>query len=198
MKSAPCRKFTLADAMMLVAAVAVSSCLLKYHYEELRAAGSLGFPSGWLRLDIRTWSDGDVISSTVWCLGWTYCWLVPCTIACLIVRLRHPRPRLRRLILQRGAASIVLATIFTAATVTLFALRKALFASSGTHLFLGYGLERLIGGTGLLIVGAWLLLALSGRCRAEPGWIDRTGTFLGGCWVASWFARYLLTLWYGG
>ena len=36
---------------------------------------------------------------------------------------------------------------------------------------------------GLVVAGAWLILALSGRWRADPGWIDRLGCALGACWV---------------
>jgi hypothetical protein len=37
------------------------------------------------------------------------------------------------------------------------------------------------------VAGAWLALALSGRWRPEPDWLDRTGRVLGLLWIVSPF-----------
>ncbi len=46
------------------------------------------------------------------------------------------------------------------------------------------------------VMGAWIALALSGRWRPEPSWVDRSGCLLGMLWlgvtVLSW-SRYYLT-----
>ena len=50
-----------------------------------------------------------------------------------------------------------------------------------------------------VVAGAWLLLALTGRWRAEKTWVDRLGRALGAVWVAwllihlseTWLLRYL-------
>jgi hypothetical protein len=43
-----------------------------------------------------------------------------------------------------------------------------------------------------MVLGAWMILALSGRSRPEVGWIDRMGRLLGSCWIAMWLIKYLL------
>ena len=37
----------------------------------------------------------------------------------------------------------------------------------------------------LAVAGAWLALALSGRWRPEPDWLDRAGRVLGLLWIVS-------------
>lgn len=37
---------------------------------------------------------------------------------------------------------------------------------------------------GPTILGAWAIQVASGRWRPDPGWVDRLGRLLGGCWVA--------------
>jgi hypothetical protein len=41
-----------------------------------------------------------------------------------------------------------------------------------------------------LIISAWFVLAVSGRWRPEPSWIDRSGRVL----AIAWIVRYLIHL----
>ena len=34
------------------------------------------------------------------------------------------------------------------------------------------------------VIGGWMVLALGGRWRSEPSWIDRTGRVTGIVWIA--------------
>jgi hypothetical protein len=49
---------------------------------------------------------------------------------------------------------------------------------------------------GFAVAGAWLALALGGRWRPEPSWIDRLGRAVGWLWIAAlmvnWFRLALL------
>jgi len=129
-------------------------------------------------------------------------------VALLVLRLRRPRPGWRRLSRQPGAVACAAAT-------------AALMA--GGVLVVSYYLSMVnpIGSTALnvpvhmpnewtlgrhdwpiiesriptAVIAAWLALALSGRWRAEPRWIDRIGRVFGSFWVGLGLFRWYLVLW---
>jgi hypothetical protein len=185
-----CRKCTLFDTMIMVAAAAISLWLSKSHYDQLIRADAYQFAG-----TLIPWSGRWLLAYSEWLKGWGFCWLVPCSWAFLVIRLRPPRPGLRRLLQQPGMAAIAQVGLFMAITGALCAARKVLLPASGTSYYLGYRLEALTVQGGLMALSAWLVLALSGRCRRESGWIDHTGTVLGICWIGAWLTRYLGMLW---
>jgi hypothetical protein len=121
------------------------------------------------------------------------CW----TLALLALRLRRPLPGFRRLARQPGTAAcgaIVLALTFHAAWI----LPDSLTPIAG----LGHWSEPLIHwyrasnfgwmmSVGPCVAVAWLTLALSGRRRAKPDWIDRSGRIL----CTGWIVLSLLVCW---
>jgi hypothetical protein len=129
------------------------------------------------------------------------------SIALFGLGLRRPRPALRRLVRQPGfvaagavalVAAIRLAGFFTLIVRTIgnpyqtmglqffqtFALTVWYRGpvSAGTIYNPAYFASSAFG-TSTAVVAAWLLLAVSGRWRSEPGWLDRLGRGLGAFWV---------------
>ncbi len=110
------------------------------------------------------------------------CW----TVAVLSLRLRGPRPRLRRLLRQPGAVSC----LASAANIAIWAVFLAIKASrngSATPEVASY--VGLISGAG--VIGAWLALGSTATMRRERGWIDGIGMAIG----AGWILVMLLILW---
>ena len=103
-----------------------------------------------------------------------YCFLFAWTLAFLVMRLRKPRPSLRRLVKQPG---------MVACEVLLFGMVLAicLALNEDYQLFASVAVVS----TACAIPGAWTILALRGHWAAEPSWIDRLGRGLGICWSVS-------------
>jgi hypothetical protein len=163
----PSRRFTLSDAMALIAATAVGLGVTR-PYVEFQ----------WVRVAI----DGEHWISRV---AKTVETMVPPTLATLtladlVLRFRRPRPRLRRIFRQPGAvaavaalAGIILGTlmVFNVATV---------LGWSEVNLPVGAGASLAWFG----VAWAWLTLAVTRRWRPDRSWPDRAGRALGACWVA--------------
>lgn len=114
--------------------------------------------------------------------------LTPATLALLVLRLRRPRPGRRRLLLQPGAVALVAALLgIIAAQYYEAGLRDVV-----QELARGVSLREAVGAffwhdtgpyTTVAVAVAWLTLAISGRWRREPGWLDAVGTILGIFWL---------------
>lgn len=116
--------------------------------------------------------------------------------ALLLIRLRAPRPRWRRLTRQPGfvASTIAIGSIPVALLQALgWVLIRLEPALSRTSDF--YSPEWYWGSATEMIpapiVGAWLALALSKRWDPEPTWVDRMGRGLGLFWIIPWPVRTL-------
>jgi hypothetical protein len=134
------------------------------------AAGLTGY------LQVRDWRTAASFLLTAW------------SLALIAIRLRGPRPRLRRVFRQPGMVACCVAILASAAIILdLIGLQIHLYISEN---FIYYGMSvfsnRTIANCGFGIAAAWLSLALAGCWRPEPGWIDRTGRLLGICWIALW------------
>lgn len=196
------RPFSLFDAMVLVAAMA-------FGLGGLRAANSnlIELAEVFRESFTAIVHPEEGWSAWAWALYQTYGvaasftvpFACPLTLAVLLLRFRRPRPGIRRLTRQPG-----LAACFTAA-VTLI---PSLVGLVGTALVRGQTptrfpqtteMERWISYafilvpayTGAAVLGAWGLLLVSRRWRAEPSWIDRLGRVIGAYWIALVF----LPLW---
>lgn len=177
-----CRPFHLFDAMILVAAAAVAIFLTKVLVD----------------FDI----DRGNVHTTRWefhldnVLGWSCPSLVAATIALVIVRLRRPRPSLPRLCRQPGfcALGAVTAILFLGSLLGLSAVVAIVLQGNGM------GDDRLrwfffaltSSDMGLVVAAVWLVQRVSQRWRAERGWIDCCGRFLGFCWIVSFLAGWWL------
>ncbi len=165
----PRRPPTVVDAMILVAGVAVGLALN--------------------RDDPKLWDRLSSLPET-----WAYSWLwfllaksfalglVPISLAYLVIRLRRPRPPLRRLILQPGTAACAAVVIVTALDVVAWSIYWRGDPARLTRIIHRYW--NLYGDRPALAVAVtWLGLWLSRRWRPEPGWIDRLGQAIGMMWI---------------
>jgi hypothetical protein len=161
------RRFTLLDAMILVAATAIGLA-------AWRAA----------RPGVQKRSEATV-PVAILLAAWTW--------ATLLVRHRPPRPPLRRLMSRPGDAgsvAAVLATVMTAlASLLLYA--GHLFFRSGIGLDAE---DASIIGTAITapaILASWLTLALGRRWRREIDWVGWMGRILGFAWLTAFVALWL-------
>lgn len=90
------------------------------------------------------------------------------SLAFVLIRIRKPRPPLGHVLLQPGMVAV---GAMLAGLVIAFGL-------------LVLGVAAVFGMLALssTVLVAWTALALTGRWRPEPGWIDRFGRALGVCW----------------
>lgn len=180
------RRFNVSDAMVLVAASAI---------------GVFHLPDYWLTwigspLDARQWSFSGLLSiGHILLPGASPC-LAMWTLALLPLRLRRPRPRLRRLLRQPGMAAlgsssfvIVLALIIQVSALASTGLLRSLDLRSVMNM-LSFSLPLMVGSS---VAAAWLNLGLSGRWRPEPSWIDRAGRLVGVLWLG--FLPFSVWIW---
>ena len=206
-----CRRFTLLDAMILVAAIAAGLAAFRAeggnHYNQqsifvLREAGKSSFGilnsipgrAGWF-MRAQRWSREAIRTTPVFtCL----------TLALLAIRLRRPRPDLRRLSCQPGFVAEVAVLATLAANLAFSAFQVALSATGQSSMtdpkfyatpafFVSETSQA--GLAGMAVLASWATLALGGRWRPERGWIDRSGLAMGLAWAAlmllHWFHNRL-------
>jgi hypothetical protein len=179
------RPFRLTDAMILVAAVAAGLWVN-------RSDGHMLLGWRWNSYDETT---GDLQRAVPH--------LVALTIAFVGMRMRRPRPAIRRIAREPGAAACITAS----AALLVVATWVGMAAAAGRHVqfmqmvtYLANGIGHGMGGeishlpdgrlftiygdcVGFAVLGAWLFLLFSGCWRPEPTWIDRLGRALGALWI---------------
>lgn len=179
------RRFTVGDAMILVAATAVGTLAIRGTLPDLST----------LESDLsRAPSPGmRHFQALQFGLSAVIPYLATLTPAMLVVRLRQPRPGLRRIGRQPGMIACTVATVAMAIEASWIAsllARGSGFIHAST-VFVAYAPQ-----VSFAVVGGWVALALSGRWRSGSDWIDRGGRLLGLIWigitVVSW-SRYYLT-----
>ena len=189
----PPRKFTLVDAITLVAATAAGLAGTRHGWKYW------GYAWFW-NLD-RGWTASAVLRRLPTLLALGLPALVVFTAAILALRLRRPRPTLRRALLQPGASACVAALSVVAVEVASYVASTCHDRNSHGKLgqYLAYVwnntgvvveittqvLVRMSTPVGLAVMATWLVLALGGRWRREPSWVDRAGRLLGFCWLAA-------------
>ena len=119
--------------------------------------------------------------------------LTASSVACLAIRLRQPRPRLRRLAHQPGfAACTVLALTMT--TIWLVGHIPVIFSIG----WIRPNFLALIAmhGVGFAVLGSWLTLLLMGHWRPSADWFDRVGRALGVvaimCLLTPWILQIMI------
>lgn len=120
--------------------------------------------------------------------------LMMCTLAWLILALRTPRPRLRRLARRPGFVACCAATVAFALGAPLCGV--PIWTEAEYAVTFSYWVEMLSSMIGAGVAASWALLALGRRWRTEPSWIDRGGRFLGALWIAFVPANLLVMFWY--
>jgi hypothetical protein len=171
------RTFTIADAMVLLAALAAGLYFARARF----LIGSDLFPR-------TVESIPDV--ATTWAVL-----LLPGlevgTVAVALLALRQPRPPLRRMTLRPGftacwAAAVILAI---GAAVDLLQMGVGTILSlwpGGWVPYQDYWITPMTGHLTKIsytVAVCWLLMAVGGRWRPEPDWVDRVGRGLGSFWV---------------
>jgi len=173
-------RFTIADAIALVAAAAVGLTLARYHFEQfnsVRQFASLGGYRGWVY-------RGALL-------------VLPFSAALTWSRLRRPWRPARRLAREPGAIALLATAVSLLAILAAEVLSQTLPGPPGTHRValiwppLINPAIRLASMPGLAVLAAWATQWLGGRWRLRPGWIDRFGFALGMIWVL----LFLLTSW---
>ena len=109
--------------------------------------------------------------------------LIPWTVAAFLMRLRQPRPPLRRLVLQPGMAACGAVTLWLGFKTLLLVLMLGVPQQrSLVRAYMGDG-ALIASWAAPAVAGAWLVLLLSGRWRPDRGWIDRLGRAIGASWL---------------
>lgn len=178
------RPFTLLDAIALVAAVAVALAWYRF----------IGLPH-WVRrnspFDPRNWVDyKDLAIRGAFIANPLVATLTPML---LVLRLRPPRPPLRRLMRRPGATACLAAVIALAARAIEIASHTwedYLYDFDELRFYTEDRLNFLPHEEGLAVAVVWVVLGVSGRLRAEPTWPDRAGRAVGAfflaCLALSW------------
>ena len=170
MPTVPSRRLTIADVMILVPVVAAGTIILRS-----------SLPGFW-RLSGIFAGDLPDPGRLLWLWQWLHgvgsCFVVPMMAALVVIRLRQPRPSLRRLGRQPGfvACLAMLSSLVPGGlwVATFYHLPGQTFNVIWT--IITYY-------TDSAVLGSWLALSLAGRWRSEPGWIDRSGRVLGWYWI---------------
>jgi hypothetical protein len=187
------RRCTLLDVMALIAATAIGLCLVRTYSLEAINDNLTQYPFI-PRILLTIWAAILAVLPVpaVW------------SIALFGLRLRRPRPALRRLVRQPGFVAAGAVTLVAAVRMAGFLVLiartfgrttlGALYDVWAMSFFRGpidvatlynsvYFASSAIG-TSMAVAAAWLLLAVSGRWRSEPGWLDGLGRILGTFWIA--------------
>ncbi len=182
------RKFTILDSMILVAAVA---CGFALH----RAASSvIASEPKWVGPIPQ---QPPVVVYLRQVMEWGYPLLVPLTLAVLVMRLRRPRPRWRRLLRQPGMAAccaavvpIVLSLVGLGRLIWILEPPEPSFTLTSRRVYsivvvppIGEIFGAMECNIGLWVLGACLILILARRWRSERSAIDRLGRIVGIGWI---------------
>jgi hypothetical protein len=161
----PCRKPNLLDAMIVVAALAIGMAFARAVIAEGPPDLALArIPSRFRTLQIV--HDGALA-----CLDML-------TLADLLIVLRRPRPGLDEVAGQPGAAACFGAFVFSAPLLALISMLANLVRPEFWALF---PLISVAGAFGAAY--GFLQLHFFGPWRFDPGWIDRLGRSIAGCWI---------------
>lgn len=175
------RRFNLGDLAIIIAGMAFYCAAIRWAWG---ASGDIGWtfytPASTLR------SHLSILQS--WYQLIEFGWLA-LTLCLTLMRLRHPRPRRRRLMRQPGwiacfsggIAGLVAHGIDRFNELADQLLRRYLTTQSPMIYLIETDLPTYLAGTAVLI--SWLILALGGRWRGEPTWIDRVGRIAGIGWL---------------
>jgi hypothetical protein len=202
MPTPPRRRITLFDLMVLTAATAAGLSIVQFAWPGKAVVAGIFTPPVWQPgYPTKAWMVpiADRVVPFLPCLAaWTG--------AFVITRLRGPRPRPRRLVLQPGLVAAVAALlVLLIESVLLFGCaridgRFGWSSRQSIALFVVNGVVLLAHHAGWAVAVSWCTLAFTGRWRAEPSWVDRWGRALGCTWIILGPLASLLidhTTWWG-
>ncbi len=167
----PRRRFTILDGVVFIVILALAFALTRSFLKQ--SAWQLR-PSFMPNLSQRV---------AAWIIHVSTRFMSMAMLGLLIMRLRRPRPPLRRLSRQPGAVACTAAVVAMAASgsviLSLSLFRTVHISSLDQHTWLLF-----LGPISPAVTYAWILLWLSGRWQSEPSWIDRLGRLFGAYWIA--------------
>jgi len=179
MATQPPRRFGVLDGMILVAALAVASLSIRpalgflLDLDERRMFPAMGLWYGTVPRTVVLATEPLVAALTV---------------AFLLIRLRQPRPRFRRLMRQPGmAAGIASASAMIVGVLMIPAAFALVGMPQRENLYRGWFLT-IFEPAGAAVAAVWLFMAVARVGRPEAGWIDRLGRALGGYWIVAFLA----------
>lgn len=183
----PARPFRIADALILIAALAVGAAMARPPFVSLfvwKARGDIPPPASLLPSFLA------YLSAVI------YPVVAAVTIALIAIQLMPPRSSCRRLAREPGMAACLAAAIV---------LTLALFQSIPvTRLYpdewsrTNWLPEVWIMASrqcGFAVMGAWSTLGFSGSWRPTRDWLDRMGRILGIAWIGAVALNFASTLW---
>jgi hypothetical protein len=201
------RAFSVADALVLIGAAAAGLALVRGWQEPYWCSIHIGFYPGQTSSLARRIQHAFSVG-----ISWTIPFAMTLTIALVALRFRSPRPTFRRIARQPGAvacASALAAIAFRlGAEVSCWVLGYLTRPQSqvnlpsppsvrldnpGFHPPAGQWLRNALlepfpilvsPSVAIAVTVGWCVLRASGRWRSDPGWIDRSGRWLGSFWIA--------------
>jgi hypothetical protein len=183
----PRRRFTLLDGLILLVPIAAGLALSRPYLRDYHANSREYFVvnRGMVALPVELQRAGMAcgVASRLVAMG---------MLAVLALRLRKPRPSLRRVSRQPGAVACAAATGALSAgglvAVTMQIIRAPGFSDSQDYW--PWAEEMIMPA----VLASWLALAIGRRWRNEPSWIDRTGRLMGAFWLLLALARIVVSL----
>lgn len=195
MNDAPGRRFTVLDAIALVAATAIGIAIVRSNFDDV---------ADWFARPSEGWTVAHLLRA----IPPAMIVLIPCflswTAALLVLRFRKPRPHMRSIFMQPGTSAcmaVLCGAIFNCLKLGTLLAVEFLLSSFSVPRSLGvtdysdtYGM--LIRGIlrvesagpnmpdpAALVLLVWTLLVLSGQWHRENTWVDRAGRRLGVVWI---------------
>jgi hypothetical protein len=188
------RRFNLTDAAVLVLATGVGLAAIRDSLGNLLKAPMVLENGRWVA---RWWDPVVLLNRAVtlevvlmaWSVGW------------LVLQLRQPRPRMRRLARRPGFVASFFSTfvILVCGPITAAVLVGAgggVSGSLGEYWIRFETCSALVSlQIGAAVAAGWALLAVSRECRMRSGWLDRVGQVFGAVWVLMIPANLILPFW---
>ncbi len=141
------------------------------------------------------WRSKDPVYLAKVCFRCRSFFLVVWTVAFIVLRMKGPRPALRRLLCHWGTSGCATALLYlfcvlaAEASVRGGALVFSLGTGSlskGVASYSGNVVKSFAAGPAPAIVAIWCLLALGRRLRCERSWLEWLGVVLCAGWIALW------------
>jgi hypothetical protein len=182
------RRFTLGDTMILVAATAAALALMELPLQPDDTAFEI--LHRFFERPRGGWSFGAVVALII---GFTFWAIIPFvatwTVAAFTFQLRRPRPPRGRVGRQPGAMAALLGTIAVSFSTAWGVVMELAFSSFIREFLFIAGFASILAAA--MIAGGWIAMAVGGRWRPEPTWLDRLGRLLGVSWIVAGLAVIL-------
>ncbi len=196
MPTRPGRKLTIRDILILIAAVGVGLAWMR-HFQNCEAGGE-SYPYRDDASSVLTFRyRAEVLSWWLESLGYCLKVVAVGVLGLLVLHTPRPRRRLRYLTRSPGvvAGGAVLLTLSFDVGRAGYEILEGVTSGRPYDDVLQFSYLYMSSEHAAIAVGsAWALLALSGRWRREPGWLDLLGVVLGVFWLVDLGLGWALNL----